>query len=686
MELQALLDRAKMASDRKPRRIGSDLILAAVVISVVAMMILPMPMFMLDALVAVNISIGVMLVLMSIYIKKALQFSAFPSVLLISTLFRLALSVATTRMILMEGDAGAIIDTFGGMVAGGNLVVGLVVFLIITLVQFLVIAKGAERVAEVGARFTLDAMPGKQMSIDSDLRSGLIEKTEARTKRRELELESKLHGSMDGAMKFVKGDAIAGIVIIVINLLGGLSIGIFQLSMSAGAAMQKYSILTIGDGLVAQIPALLGAMSAGLIVTRVTDSESDVHLGDSIGQQFFAIPRVLIVTGGICYAGALIPGFPSSTFLLLGTILGLTGALLIPTFRRRFDRAAQPAFNTFLKQRQDLSSDVAETALQANEQAVPLFLAVPIACAHDGQDQSLRVKVEQMLNERRIASGVNLPTLRFHWTEQDNSRWTLHAYEVPIASGVISPEDQTAEDRLVEQCSSALRRQTTLFIGTQEASNLMSQAGETMPDIVKEALRAVPTQNVAMILKKLVEEEISIRNMRGILESLVQAGQFEKDVDNLVEYARMSLARQICHRIAPEDRLNAVGLDPVLEEKLTQSLKKVRETPQLVMDPQLRKSLISALQRAIEEGEAAAVIVPVPLRRHVRTMLAPTLFDVPVLSYAEIVGSLELTFVKKLNEADLNAADSKQLLDSENANNEQRTPSMATSRLKEVAA
>ncbi len=677
MELQALLRPAGALGGSKRPKLGSDVMLAVFVIAVVAMMILPMPTFMLDALVAVNIALGVMLVLMGIYIQKALQFSAFPSVLLISTLFRLSLSVATTRMILLEGDAGAIIDTFGGMVAGGNVVVGMVVFLIITLVQFLVIAKGAERVAEVGARFTLDAMPGKQMSIDSDLRSGLIDKTEARNKRRELELESKLHGSMDGAMKFVKGDAIAGIVIIIINLLGGLSIGIFQLGMPAGDAMQKYSILTIGDGLVAQIPALLGAMSAGLIVTRVTDSESDRHLGDSIGKQFLAIPRVLIVTGGICFAAALIPGFPVATFLFLGLLLGLGGALLIPAFRRRFDRAAQPAFDTFMTQRRELGSDVAETALQASEQAVPLFLTVPVVCALDGNDQQLRDRVERMLHERRIASGVNLPTLRFHWSDEHDTRWTLHAFEVPIATGEITPGSETDEEQLVERCSDALRRQTTLFIGMQETSNLLAQAAETMPDIVKEALRAVPAQSVAAILRRLIEEEVSIRNMRGVLESLVQAGQFEKDVDNLVEYARMSLGRQICHRVAPDNKLHAVGLDPALEEKLTQSLKKVRESQHLVLDPDFRQLLIRGLESAVDERSVNAVVVPVPLRRHVRALLAPTRFEVPVLSYAEIVGGLELSFATRLAEADLND-DSKALKPGSGRN--------ASSQLKGVAA
>src|SRR5258705_1735148 len=292
----------------------SDLALVMGVIGIVAMMVLPLPAWLIDFLVAINIATGLGLLLLGIYIASPLEFSAFPSVLLMTTLFRLSLSIATTRMILLQGHAGHIIDTFGKVVAGGNLVVGLVVFLIITVVQFIVIAKGAERVAEVAARFSLDAMPGKQLSNDSDLRSGLIDKDEARRRRRALELESKLHGSLDGAMKFVKGDAIAGIVIIVINLLGGLAIGVMMQDLDIGTAMTKYSILTIGEGMVAQIPALLGAMAAGLIVTRTSD-EDDRHLGDAIRKQITAKPRVLLVAGGICLLMAGVPGFPALVFV-----------------------------------------------------------------------------------------------------------------------------------------------------------------------------------------------------------------------------------------------------------------------------------------------------------------------------------------------------------------------------------
>src|SRR5690554_925093 len=284
-------------------------------------MILPLPLVVIDALVAINISIGFGLLLLGIYIPNPVAFSSFPSVLLLTTLFRLAISIAITKSILLHADGGHIVETFGTLVAGNNLVVGLVVFLIITVVQFIVIAKGSERVAEVAARFTLDAMPGKQLSIDSDLRSGMLDKDEARSKRRLLETESQLYGSLDGAMKFVKGDAICGIVIIIINLLGGLAIGVLQKGMDLGDATRVYSILTIGDGLVSQIPAILATIAAGLVVTRTTSDVDDKHLGEAITRQVTGQPRVLLITAILAFLMMLVPGFPKLVFALLGLVL-----------------------------------------------------------------------------------------------------------------------------------------------------------------------------------------------------------------------------------------------------------------------------------------------------------------------------------------------------------------------------
>jgi len=626
---------------------SSDILLAALIVAIIALMILPLPRLVIDALVAVNIAMGLMLVLMGIYIANALQFSAFPSVLLISTLFRLALSVATTRMILLHGDAGNIIDTFGKLVAGGNLVVGLVVFLIITLVQFLVIAKGAERVAEVGARFTLDAMPGKQLSIDSDLRSGLIDKMEARDKRRELELESKLHGSMDGAMKFVKGDAIAGIVIIVVNLLGGLAIGVFQLQMSAGAAMQKYSILTIGDGLVAQIPALLGAMAAGLIVTRATDTRADRHLGDSIQKQFSAIPRVMLVAGGICILMALVPGFPSTVFVILGVLLAASGAVRVPALRSHFDRLSSSGnFNAVMDGKAATRKRVTPAQAGPVQQAVPLLLELPPSFGAAGRQEALRDAVTACVDSYQLRSGVAMPEVRIHFRNDGVAHWALHAFEVPVAQGPV--DAKVTVERLVVEVDAALRRNGTLFLGLQETGQLLAIASVTYPDIVKEVVRAVPMQNLAAILRNLVDEEVSIRNLRGILEGLLQAATHEKDLNNLTEFARMSLSRQISHRVAPDGELRAIGLSPALEEMLTRQLRSAGGLTQLSLDPDTVMELRRRVRDAVKRVEPVAVVTSVQLRRHVRSLLSAQLFDLPVLSFNELAPTVNLDIAHQI--------------------------------------
>ncbi|WP_323744625.1 flagellar biosynthesis protein FlhA, partial [Vibrio lentus] len=302
------------------------MVVSVVVIAVIFMFILPLPTELVDSMIAVNICVSILLIVLVTYIPGPLAFSTFPGILLITTLFRLALSISTTRLILLEQDAGDIVETFGNFVAGGNLTVGMVIFLIITVAQFLVIAKGSERVAEVAARFTLDAMPGKQMSIDSDLRAGLIDAREARQMRMDLSRESSLFGALDGAMKFVKGDAIAGLVIVLVNLVGGLCIGILQYDMSAGDAMQLYSVLTIGDGLIAQIPALLISLTAGIIITRVSSSGSDAdNIGIEMATQLLEQPRAWVIASA-CMAGfALVPGMPTLTFLIISVITGTIG-------------------------------------------------------------------------------------------------------------------------------------------------------------------------------------------------------------------------------------------------------------------------------------------------------------------------------------------------------------------------
>ena len=299
----------------------NDLMLALLLVAIIVLIIMPMPTVLVDVLIALNMGISTILLMTAIYLKGPLEFSTFPSVLLVTTLFRLALSITTTRLILLQGDAGEIVYTFGNFVVGGNLTVGIVIFLIITIVQFLVITKGSERVAEVAARFSLDGMPGKQMSIDADMRGGAIDMEEAQKRRGLVEKESQLYGSMDGAMKFVKGDAIAGLIIIFVNIAAGVSIGVFTKGLPAGEALQLYSVLTVGDGLISQIPALLISITAGMIVTRVSTEEAS-DLGTEIGGQLMAKPKALLVGGGLLLGFGLVPGFPTLTFVFLAAVIG----------------------------------------------------------------------------------------------------------------------------------------------------------------------------------------------------------------------------------------------------------------------------------------------------------------------------------------------------------------------------
>ncbi|PZN94075.1 MAG: type III secretion protein [Alphaproteobacteria bacterium] len=612
-----------------------DLLLVAGVVGIIAMMILPLPPLLVDALVAINITFAILLLLTTLYIRTALDFSVFPSILLISTLFRLSLSVATTRMILKDAHAGHIIDAFGSMVAGGNLVVGLVVYLIIVVVQFIVIAKGAERVAEVAARFTLDSMPGKQLSIDSDLRSGLIDKDEARRRRRILEQESKLHGSLDGAMKFVKGDAIASIVIVIVNLIGGLAIGVLQRDMTMGAAMHTYSILSIGEGLVAQIPALLSAMAAGLLVTRTTD-ETNGNLGQAISGQLSANPRVLLFGGIIALAMAAVPGFPAAVFLGLGAALVGGGAMLHPRLRPYLDRHIAPA----LPARAPAPAPVALEAAVAEPRAVlPLLLLVrpgPAALA------GLPERLTQMLDTLQHRSGVPLPRCAVHFDYgAGDPRWQLLVQESPIGSGSLG-DDGT--EGLVDALHQCLRRNLALFIGLQEATGILNRVGIDYPEVVKEAVRTVPTTRIAEVLRRLAEEEVPLRALRDILEAIADAGAQEREASRIADRVRIGIRRHIIAAIAPTDQLQAIVVTPELEDQIRGAVRIVDGIERLAFEPEDARRLIAA----IAAMPAAAIIASIDVRRPLRLLIAPEHFDLPVLAYNELIPSLRLDIVGQL--------------------------------------
>ncbi|MGE0802103.1 MAG: FHIPEP family type III secretion protein [Lautropia sp.] len=626
----------------------SDLVLVAGIVAIVAMMVLPLPGWSLDILVALNIATGLVLLLLGVYIASPLEFSVFPSVLLVTTLFRLSLSIATTRTILLHGEAGHIIDTFGRVVAGGNLVVGLVVFLIITVVQFIVIAKGAERVAEVAARFSLDAMPGKQLSIDSDLRSGLIDKDEARRRRRSLETESKLYGALDGAMKFVKGDAIAGIVIIVINLLGGLGVGVMMQGMDLGTAVVKYSILTIGDGMVAQIPALLGAMAAGLIVTRTADDD-DRHLGDSIRKQVGAKPRVLVVAGGICLLMTLVPGFPVLVFAALGLLSIGAGLLQTPAYMERLRNLRHPVAQRLLS-RLDAPPAVATTALPQQRPSIPLLLRVPTALLADGQSHRLTRTLEAVLDDFQLDLGLTLPRVHVHAHEDAGAagRWELLAFEVPIAAGDLPDEPQVA---LGDRVRDAIRRNAPLFLGAQDTTNLLTRASADIPDVVKEVLRALPLQRVADVLRRLVAEGVSIRNLRDILEAMAEIGQREKDVHTVTEFVRVALRRQTSHRVAPDGHLRVVLLQPEIEERLRGAVRVSGGISQLALDPDAARTILDAITASAAAHRPAALLAAIEIRWHLRQLIEGQLPELPVLSYHELMPTLRIDALDRIGAA-----------------------------------
>jgi type III secretion protein V len=624
------------AGSFKLRRYG-DIVLALGVMAIMCLMVLRLPTAVIDVLVAVNIACGVALLLIALYVPHPVAFNSFPSVLLISTLFRLSLSVATTRLILLDADAGHIIDAFGHFVAGGNLVVGIVVFLIITIVQFIVIAKGAERVAEVAARFTLDAMPGKQLSIDSDLRSGLIDKDEARRRRTLLENESQLNGALDGAMKFVKGDAIASIVIVIVNLLGGLTIGVLQRDLPAGEALQIYSILTIGDGMVAQIPALLSAMAAGLVVTRSASDGNDGHLGDTIGRQISAHPRALMMTSVISLLLAFVPGFPALVFIGIAIV----AFLLARNAKTQVDNDPRFAGSGTSTGSHDFPSRG-----HAEQASIAQPLIVEIGAPAKSLDlTTLRRDLVDAAMKTSATLGISLPQPSLV-TTSGVPGWRICIFDVPVASS--APKAPFAADALLKALDSVLIQQAERFVGVQEVSDLLDGAAEQYPALVKEVLRQVAPQKVAEVLRLLLRESIPLRNLRDVLEALAEWGSRERDAAGLAEFVRIGLKRYMTSRYADANRcLAALIIDATAEDAVRRALTDTPAGVLLMLPPQRVAELRNGLGRELAKLAATdathpVLITNVDVRRHVRQVLEAICPNITVLSYQELTSDVEV--------------------------------------------
>lgn len=622
---------------------AADILLVGILVAVVMLMIVPMPPLALDVLIATNMTIGILLLLSAMYVSKPLDFSTFPTVLLLSTLFRLAISISTTRMILTEMNGGDIVQQFGEMVAGGNLVVGLVVFLIITVVQFIVISKGAERVAEVAARFSLDAMPGKQLSIDSDLRSGILTKDEAREKRRTLEMESKLHGSLDGAMKFVKGDAIASIVIVLVNLIGGLAVGMLYHDMSATEAATTFSILTIGDGLVAQVPALFSAMAAGLLVTRTTDEDRDRDLGPAIARQISGKPHVLLTAGGLALLLGLVPGFPTLVFFALAAALLVGGMATHPTsgawIRAKLGVAPTGA-----------AMPPGETVIEARALPTLDALRLVVGMPADAPGfQALTERVRAKIAALQESSGIPIPNLRIVSSLGSGhaEAWALSAYDAPLGAGVVESGDPaTAIGDRVEQL---LGRNLGLFLGLQEVTDQLNRLGESHPEVVKEAVRAVPTGRIGEVLRLLAEERVPLRNFRDAIEAIGEVGQYEREAVAMAERVRIGMRRHLIAPLCENGRLRVLIVGSALEDIIRQTLTPVDGQMRLAINPHQMRALNALLAEQVTASGARAVLTAQDLRRPLRLLIAGDLFEVPVISFNELNPAVPLDIVGELN-------------------------------------
>ncbi|MFK8002028.1 MAG: type III secretion system export apparatus subunit SctV [Polyangiales bacterium] len=659
----------------------ADIALASLVLLVVGMMIVPLPTALLDILISANIGIAVLMLLTGMYVKSGLEFTSFPTVLLITTLYRLALNVSSTRLILLQADAGDVVEAFGHFVVQGNFVVGAVIFAILTLIQFLVIAKGSERVAEVGARFTLDAMPGKQMSIDAELRAGGISQDEARRRRGNLQRESQFYGAMDGAMKFVKGDAIAGIVITVVNILGGLAIGVAMRDMSAGEALAKYGILTIGDGLVSQIPALLISTAAGLVVTRVASEDEDSSLGGDVAQQIFGNARALTVAAVFLTVLAIVPGLPALPFLVLAVVFFVTARRLVTK------PSSEEAVVVVAKEE-------AARETKARKAMVPLMVPVAVEVSPNlatlvaneaGQGPFLEEDVPPLRDELFLDLGVALPGVRARAIDgHPAGSYVIALQEVPVASGVI-PEDrvfalervdflvgygvdaESAEDprgglgawvpaesvELVEELGvpclgpaafiarhlgATIRRQATPFVGLQEVQSMLDQLERAYPALVRHVVpKPVSLSLLTDVLRRLVDEGVSIRPLREILEALASHANTERDPVALTELTRAALKRQITHAHSEEGSLAVYLLDPEIEEAVRDSIQRTAAGSFLALPPAMARDVIGAVRGECRPEEGPVIILTqADIRRFFRRLIEVELPDAAVLSFQEL--------------------------------------------------
>ncbi len=677
----------------------TDIMAAIAMISILMIMIIPLPAILLDLFLATNITIALLILVISLYTVKATDFSIFPAILLATTLFRLALNVASTRLILMRGDegpaaAGAVIESFGQFVVGGNYVVGMVIFAILVLINFMVITKGAGRVAEVAARFTLDAMPGKQMAIDADLNAGLINEADARKRREQIGAEASFHGAMDGASKFVKGDAIAGIIITFINIGAGFIIGVLQKGMPMAEAAANYTILTVGDGLVGQIPALIISTSAGLLVTR---SSGDSNFGADIKTQFSRYSIALWLVAGLLLLFALIPGFPFVPFMLLAVSLALMAWQLDKHKREAAavvtDKPKEAALPVAENYEEMLNVDLLE--LEVGYGLIPFV--------DSGQNGELLTRIQSIRKQFAMNNGFIVPPVHIKDNLQLNpNQYTLALKGIQIAKAEMLPGHYMAmdpgmvtetikgiattepafglpaiwitEDKkeraqiagytvvdcttvMATHISEIIKQHGHELIGRQEVQNLLDNLAKTYPKLVEELVPGILSLGTIMrILQNLLAEGVSIRDLRTILETMADWGPVTRDPDVLTEYVRHALARTISNGLATEGIIPLITLTKPVEDVISKSIQHKESGSYLAIDPQMAQIILDSIGRAISlfaGGQQPALLTAPQIRPHVRKLTERYYPSLIVLSHNEITPNLK---VRSLGSVTLDAS------------------------------
>jgi flagellar biosynthesis protein FlhA len=668
-----------------------DLVAAIAVVLVVSMLVIPLPSALIDIFITLNIAGALAVVVATMYLGKALEFSSFPSLLLLTTMFRLAINVSVTRLILNHGSAGSVVAAFGHFVVGGNVLIGLVIFLILVVIQFVVVTNGAGRVAEVGARFTLDAMPGKQMAIDADLNAGLITDEQARARRRDIAREADFYGAMDGASKFVRGDAVAAVVIILINLIGGMIVGVLQNHLSFTDAIQTYSRLTVGDGLAAQIPALLISVATGIIVTR---SASDSDLGSDIARQILAQRRAPLVAGAVICLFGFVPGLPTIPFLFIGGCLAAVGWAVrdgLPESPK--ERAAADAAKAKEKPALTTSKDavLGELPLDPLELAIGFGL-VPLVDREGGGTLVSRVSAVR----RQIAGelGIVIPSVRIH----DEIGLESHEYVVKVrgvevarsrifaghhlamnpgdAVGALAGIQTTepafgmpatwvadsacaeaeargytvvdGESVIVTHLTETIRGHAAELLTRQDTRQLLDRLKETNAAVVDEVVPEVLSiGEIQRVLQSLLSEGVCVRDLGTIVEAVGDKARVTRDPTLLAEYARQALGRAItAPHLDAQQRLRAITLDPSIEQEFATSITQTPDGEHLAMDPARAEVVVGALRNQAEQGAALGgrpvLLCSARVRRHIRRLVAQAIPQLAVCSYNEITPGISV--------------------------------------------